>query len=197
MAVRKIRQLLRGDKLAGVLGNDWKPHIRGMTANYEKIFPQLKLVRLGLPAKRPMPLSIAAPPDVWTVRAVRKTSQHRRFSEQPSPIGYTVSSSRGLFREGATITLKYNRPTKFVINAPGHPFYITSDRSGGSRRMVGNMVERRRGTAMGTFVVTPRWDFEFIDSERRALERGERVYLYYMCNYNRNMGGWLVVDPRL
>jgi hypothetical protein len=102
-----------------------------------------------------------------TVKA--KTSAHPYFN-QGAPNGFVIDGV-----EGKELTLKRGTTYSFVINTPGHPFYLTTSPAGGmgaSGEVTAGVTGSRSST--GTLTFTP-------DASHPAL-------LYYQCAVHSPMG---------
>ena len=69
---------------------------------------------------------------------------------------------------------------RFVIDTPGHPFYITTSSIGGNNDLVGSLgFPNNIGIEKGSLDWTP---------------TKTNVRVYYQCNYHKNMGGEIIIN---
>lgn len=92
---------------------------------------------------------------------------------------YTVNGVRS-----PRLKLVVGKTYKFEIDAKGHPFYITTNAIGGTRRMDGALTEVHKdsdnGIEVGVVTFTPN-------------NNHVGKPLYYQCNYHRLMGYKLLI----
>lgn len=107
---------------------------------------------------------------------------------------YTITTDKVSIYGAPAVTLYVGQTYEFVIDTPGHPFYITtSNTGGGSREVKTNMIGRisisreashslgNVGIDKGRLTWTPRK--EHVD-----------MSLFYQCNHHKNMGNALNVS---
>ena len=74
------------------------------------------------------------------------------------------------------ILLEVGKTYTFEIDTPGHPFYITTDATGGHNNLKGSLIDE--AVEKGTVKFTP-------NKEQRGTK------LYYQCNFHKTMGNHL------
>lgn len=124
-------------------------------------------------------INIVDPPAATTqsVIVVTKTAAHPYFGTG-SALGYELNGT-----EGPELTLMRGTTYTFNINAPGHPFYISTDAAGAGVGEVTNGVTGSQ-TSFGTLTFTP-------NASHPSL-------LYYQCFNHLNMGYKLnIINPPL
>lgn len=118
--------------------------------------------------------SLVVPKGDFNVTVAVKNAQHPAYGTG-SNLGYVVNDV-----QGATLTLARGTTYTFGINAPGHPFYLTTDPTGGPSGLASEWTSGVTGneTEIGlmTFVV---------GQDAPAL-------LYYQCSVHDSMG-WKIV----
>lgn len=110
----------------------------------------------------------------YNVGVGEKTEEHPWFNEG-SRLGYVVNGVEGgtiVAEKGSTITVE--------VTAPGHPFYFTTDSTGG-RELPGSLMREIKPTDNGT-ITFPLTDVP--DS------------FYYQCGHHQKMGGNVVLSNR-
>jgi len=149
------------------------------------------------------------------VRVERKVDGNHPWFGVGSPVGYAVSyCPDGPFIQGRTIRVPFGQQTSVVVKAAtGHPFYITTDRVGGSRELVGSLLQKSEqqlgssfeigirtidpvSTDDGIIVFTPKNRFLLNAQQRTTLSEGsDTVRIFYQCDYHPLMGGVLEIVP--
>lgn len=110
---------------------------------------------------------------------------------------YNITSDQIEIFGAPILTLVIGNTYRFIIDAPGHPFYITTDSTGGgatrnpSMSLTGAIeipIEERNskgnvGIEKGNLVWTPRKDHM-------------EMKLFYQCNFHKHMGNIInVIEP--
>ncbi len=105
---------------------------------------------------------------IINVTVVRKDQTHP-FYNQGSEFGYAING-----KQGATLVLKSGQSYTFNINAPDHPFYLSTSKVG-DNNAASNIGVPGTPLEMGTFTWTP-------NSETPQP-------LWYQCATHEYMGG--------
>ncbi len=110
--------------------------------------------------------------DTFNISVVRKNKNHPSF-DKGSDLGYLVNGVHG-----RSLRLMACKTYKFNVDAPGHPFYITtspigSDDSQSMVNIVGTPIEN------GTFTLT--------------ISKDLPQPLYYQCAVHKYMGGRIIL----
>jgi hypothetical protein len=105
---------------------------------------------------------------------------------------FTVTMDRNAIYGAPTITLKAGNVYNFIIDAPGHPFYITSDSEGGGNNRDPPLP------LVGAIQITPSSsdDLGNVGIEKgiltwRPLDDHKQMNLYYQCN-NHAFCGYII-----
>lgn len=135
-----------------------------------------------------------------TVETLYVGTQDRKipFPGEKVPKGsvYSVTMNKQEIYGCPIITLNVGQRYKFIIDTPGHPFYITTDPNGGGMSkkasMIGSIeiqIETAEslgnvGIEKGVLVWTPTSDHA-------------QMQLFYQCNYHKSMGNKInVIDNK-
>ena len=105
-----------------------------------------------------------------------KTSAHPLFGKG-EPVGFVVDGV-----EGAPITLTRGKKVTFGVDAPGHPFYLSTNVDGGPGfpgEITAGVTNSRVQTGLLTF--TPGADTPST--------------IYYNCGVHLDMGGTITITP--
>lgn len=113
---------------------------------------------------------------------------------EPQGLVYNITKDHKEFYGAPYITLVAGTTYKFVIDTPGHPFYITTDANGGG------VISKPSMSMIGAIDIEPESTGE---KGNVGIEKGvltwtpERAHaqmkLYYQCNYHKNMGNEVIV----
>ena len=120
---------------------------------------------------------LVVPKGDFNVTVTTKTSAHPYFGVG-STLGYVVNGV-----EGAALSLTRGTTYTFGIDTPGHPFYLTTDATGGPTGLAGEWTSGVTGsrTEVGLLTFTP-------GSDAPSL-------LYYQCAVHTNMGWKITITP--
>jgi len=118
--------------------------------------------------------------------------------QEPQGFVYTISKDNNTIYGAPVVTLTVGQRYKFIIDTPGHPFYITTDDEGAgvtrkpTLSLVGaiQILQETKdslgnvGIQKGVLTWTP--------SKEHA-----QMTLYYQCNFHKKMGNEIkVVMPK-
>ncbi len=108
---------------------------------------------------------------------------------------YNISKDKQTIYGAPVVTLNVGQRYRFIIDSPGHPFYITTNFNGGG---IGN----KPSTSLIGMIEIP---IETAESKGNVgIEKGILVWtpkkehaqmtLYYQCNYHKRMGNEIKVQ---
>lgn len=127
-------------------------------------------------------------PEILYVGLQRRTVPLKGESK-PSGNVFTISKDQVEIYGAPILTLNADVTYSFVIDTPGHPFYITTSEAGG-----GVMLDPPQ-SLIGQIEITPETSGELGNV---GIEKGILTYipsrdhaqmkLYYQCNYQPHMG---------
>ena len=120
--------------------------------------------------------NLTAPTGDFNITVMVKTPAHPLYNVGSS-IGYVVNGV-----EGAPITLTRGQTYTFGVDSPGHPFYLSTNKDGGT----GFPGEYTTG------VTGSRTEFGLLTI---ITDANTPSTLYYDCGVHLDMGGTITVTP--
>lgn len=113
------------------------------------------------------------------VKVSEKLSSHP-FYGQGSKMGYTING-----HSGPTLNLKRGTTVIFDIDTKDHPFYFTTDSTGG-KGFPGSIMGKTLAVEVGKMTITV--DGRFPSNQQ----------IYYQCGVHPKMGGYVMItEPKI
>lgn len=114
--------------------------------------------------------------------------------DETSEFVYTITKDHNEYYGKPFITLNAQSTYKFVINTPGHPFYITTNAVGGG------VLNKPVQSLLGAISIISE---SVMEKGNVGIEKGELTWtpsrehaqmkLYYQSNFGRYMGNEIIV----
>ena len=114
---------------------------------------------------------------------------------EPKGFVYTITKDQVQIFGAPFITLEVGKTYRFIIDTPGHPFYITDDVAGGG------VMSKPMMSMIGAITIEPECTG---DKGNVGIEKGiltwtpdslhSQMTLYYQCNFHKYMGNRIYVN---